>query len=157
MRPTENPLPADIGPRLMARSREGTNAPVGRALLALDVLLMYARVRWLVLRHGPVPAVAILRKGFSDGAAGEHEDRHVRSGLHFGRAVVKVLRFVPTDSRCLMRSLVLAGMLARRGIYAKIVIGVRSDPDFEAHAWVEVDGHALLGSDEETFPRLVEL
>ena len=127
-----------------------------RARLALEVIYMYGRVRWLVLRRGSVPAVAILRKGISEQADGAGSLR-VRRGLHFGRAVVKVLRFVPADGRCLMRSLVLTGMLARRGVYARVIIGVRPDPGFEAHAWVEVEGQPVLATDETTFRRLVEI
>ena len=56
-----------------------------------------------------------------------------------------------------MRSLVLTEMLARRGIYAKVVIGVRPDPSFGAHAWVEVDGQPLLPTEEATYHRLVEI
>jgi hypothetical protein len=52
---------------------------------------------------------------------------------------------------------VLTEMLARRGVYAKVVIGVRPEPSFGAHAWVEVDGHPLLATDESEYHRLVEL
>ncbi len=43
-----------------------------------------------------------------------------------------------------MRSLVLTAMLARRGIPSSVVIGVRPEPEFAAHAWVESDGAAVL-------------
>ena len=56
-----------------------------------------------------------------------------------------------------MRSLVLTGMLARRGVYATVVIGVRPEPTFAAHAWVEVDGRPLLPDDESIYRRLVEI
>ena len=132
-------------------------APLERPLLALEVVYMYARVRWLLLRRGPVAAVGVLRGDIPEPAAGEVESTRFRRDLRFGRAVVKVLRFVPTDSRCLMRSLVLTGMLARRGVYATVVIGVRPGPEFGAHAWVEVGGCALLATGEATFTRLAEI
>jgi hypothetical protein len=53
-----------------------------------------------------------------------------------------------------MQSLVLIGLLSRRGISSVLVIGVKSSPDFEAHAWVEHNDRALLPSGE--FRRLVE-
>jgi hypothetical protein len=69
-------------------------------------------------------------------------------------AVQRVLALLPTDSRCLMRSLVLLALLERRGVSGSLVIGVRSEPDFAAHAWVECDGVALLPDGEGEFSRL---
>jgi hypothetical protein len=57
----------------------------------------------------------------------------------------------------LTRSLVLTRLLARRGIPSTLVIGVRSQPSFVAHAWVEYRGSALLPAERGTFQRLVEL
>jgi len=46
--------------------------------------------------------------------------------------------------RCLTRSLVLQGMLARRGVPSDLRIGVRKDRGrFEAHAWVEHRGRPV--------------
>ena len=125
--------------------------------LALEVLGTYARVRWLLVRRGTAPAVPILRRGLYAHTKPGPEELRVRRGLRLGRAVVRVLRLLPTDGRCLMRSLVLTGLLARRGVYATVVIGVRPDPSFGAHAWVEVDGHPVLATDESTYYRLVEI
>ncbi|MHC9083906.1 lasso peptide biosynthesis B2 protein [Luteimonas sp. RIT-PG2_3] len=44
--------------------------------------------------------------------------------------------YVPVTPRCLVDSLSLVKVLARRGLYANIVFGVTSDP-FAAHAWVQ--------------------
>ena len=68
-----------------------------------------------------------------------------------------MLRLLPTDARCLMRSLVLASLLARHGIYGRLVIGVRPDATFAAHAWIEVDGQPVLPTAQEEFRRLIEL
>jgi hypothetical protein len=78
-------------------------------------------------------------------------------GRRLGYAVVRTLRLLPTDSRCLMRSLVLTRLLARRGIAGTLVIGVRTGERFEAHAWVEHSGTPLLDPGDATFRRLVEL
>jgi hypothetical protein len=61
-----------------------------------------------------------------------------------GFMVEKVLARLPTDDRCLIRSLVLLRMLEQRAIPARLVIGVRSQGEFGAHAWVEHDGQAVL-------------
>ncbi|MDQ3569707.1 MAG: lasso peptide biosynthesis B2 protein [Actinomycetota bacterium] len=106
-----------------------------------------ARVRQWASAHPPGPGdVALL----------DLESAHL-SGLRLGRAVSRTLRLLPTDSRCLVRSLVLTALLARRGLSSLLVIGVRSDPEFAAHAWVEHAGRPLLPPGEETFQRLLEL
>jgi transglutaminase superfamily protein len=74
-----------------------------------------------------------------------------------GWAVARLLAYVPGDTRCLIRSLVLTRLLARRGIEAKLVIGARATPEFSAHAWVEHDGVPVLDPGDESFGRLVEL
>jgi hypothetical protein len=74
-----------------------------------------------------------------------------------GRAVFRTLRLLPTDSRCLMQSLVLTALLARRGIPSALVIGVAPGGTFTAHAWVEAGGQALLPPREHLYERLVEL
>jgi hypothetical protein len=56
-----------------------------------------------------------------------------------------------------MRSLVLVGVLARRGLPASLVIGVVSEPRFTAHAWVESEGVALLPTNGPSYRRLVRL
>ena len=76
---------------------------------------------------------------------------------HLGNAVTRTLAVMPGDTRCLARSLVLTRLLARRGIPAKLVIGVRASPSFLAHAWVEHAGGPVLAPGDESFGRLVEL
>ena len=47
-------------------------------------------------------------------------------------------------ARCLTRSLVLHGILARRGISSTVVLGAAIEAGrFRAHAWVEHDGHVV--------------
>jgi Transglutaminase-like superfamily len=128
-----------------------------RVRLAIEVLGVYVHVRCLVLRYGAVPAVPVIRGGLHEPADPRVDSLRVQRGLRLGRAVVKVLRLLPTDSRCLMQSLVLTAMLARRGVYSRLVIGVRTDPIFAAHAWVEVDGEPLLFTDQSVYQRLTEV
>ncbi|HWF50478.1 MAG TPA: lasso peptide biosynthesis B2 protein [Solirubrobacteraceae bacterium] len=74
------------------------------------------------------------------------------------RATQRVLAVMPTDARCLNQSLVLSALLARRGIASRVVVAVASPArSFTAHAWVEVDGRALLPPSRDGESRLVEL
>lgn len=125
--------------------------------LSLEVLRTYLRVRWLLARRGLPEAVRILRGGLASHRVGGSEQQRRASAARYGRTVVRILRLLPTDGRCLMRSLVLATLLARRGIFSTVVIGVRPDPSFAAHAWIEVDGQPVLATDEDAFQRLTEL
>lgn len=53
-------------------------------------------------------------------------------------------------ANCLEQSLVLWWLLRRRGIDAALRIGGRKESgQFEAHAWVELDGVVLDGSNQE--------
>jgi hypothetical protein len=77
--------------------------------------------------------------------------------IRLGRTVARTLRALPTDSRCLIQSLVLTDMLARRDTATTFLIGVRPGENFMAHAWVELDGMPLLPALEDEFTRLTEL
>ncbi len=70
---------------------------------------------------------------------------------------MRTLSALPADSRCLMSSLVLTRMLARRGIDSNLVIAVEPGERFGAHAWVEYDGAALLHPGDGAFEQLVTL
>lgn len=128
-----------------------------RLVLAGEIVVEYGRVRWLLrrcelpvvlarLRHGQPPAPA-----YADALAAK------AAAIRLGRAIGRTLRYVPGDSRCLVRSLVLTSLLARRGVGVTFVIGVAPGPGFKAHAWVESDGLPLLPSLDDEHERLVEL
>jgi hypothetical protein len=139
-------------PQLPVGRGLGTGA---RARLAAEIVIAYLRAR-RELRRAPIAqAVERLRAGGADarvdGAVALEEARRL------GWAVVRILRFLPGDTRCLRRSLVLMQLLERRGISARLVIGARSGPDFLAHAWVEYDGQPVLSTEGDSFGRLVEL
>jgi hypothetical protein len=138
------PLPRGrpLGPRLRLR-------------LIGEIVLAYARAR-RELRQAPIEtAVARLRAGRSAGGRGGPEA--LEEAARLGRIVVRTLAFLPGDTRCLRRSLVLTQLLARRGISGRLVIGARTAPDFLAHAWVEHDGIPVLSPEGDSFGRLVEL
>jgi hypothetical protein len=130
--------------------------PLEKLRLIGEISTTYARVRWL-MRSRSVPEVADLVRARASGTAGE-ADRDLKwFALRLGNAVERNLDHLPGDNRCLARSLVLLQMLARRGIRSTLVIGVRPAPEFGAHAWVELEGQALLSPSEYGAGRLTEL
>jgi len=124
-----------------------------KAALAREILGEYGRVR-RSLRQNELPDVLVqLREGVRPPAGAER----LVAGYRLAAIVDRVLGRLPTDARCLTRSLVLVRVLARRGIGSTLVIGVTPAPSFAAHAWVELAGRALMPADEATYSRLVEL
>jgi len=135
--------------------------PHERSRLAAEIVVSFARAR-RELRRGPIDdAVAALRyeraRGARGGAPAAIDPDVLLEARRLGDAVMRTLALLPGDTRCLMRSLVLTQLLARRKIAATLVIGARATPDFLAHAWVEHAGIAVLPPGEESFGRLVEL
>lgn len=130
--------------------------PAGRKLaLAAEILAVYVRIRALMRRIDVRAAVARLREQ-GDVVRVEDDLSPFHTAARLGHAVARTLAPLPTDARCLARSLVLTRLLARRGIASTLVIGVRPEP-FEAHAWVEFEGIAVLPDDGGEFGRLTEL
>jgi hypothetical protein len=115
-------------------------------------------VRWAIRGDDLPGAVTRLRRDFDQAALATpaEAERH-GAASRLGYVVSSVLRLLPTDSRCLMRSLVLTRLLARRGVPSTLIIGVSAAPEFAAHAWVEHAGRPLLPSYGPMFSRLVEL
>jgi len=124
-----------------------------KVALATEILATYVRVRRSLWRDELPATLAKLRMGVAVPAGAQRVD----AGRRLASAVVRVLDRLPTDSRCLTRALVLTRVLARRGIASSLVIGVKSEPEFGAHAWVELGGLPLLPTGEAAFGRLVEL
>jgi len=141
---------------------EPARLPRGRSLglrervrLIGEIVVAYVRAR-RELRQAPIEtAVAKLRGGGPTMERGGPEALEEAGRL--GRIVVRTLAFLPGDTRCLRRSLVLTQLLARRGISGRLVIGARTAPDFLAHAWVEHEGIPVLDPEGDAFGRLVEL
>jgi len=131
-------------------------SPTRKARLLAEIAYSYVRARRLLRRGDLQRALAELRDG------GPADDRaldadQIRVGLRLGRVVSRVLEPVPVDSRCLVRSLVLIELLSRRDIAGRLVIGVKPGVAFGAHAWVELNGTAVLPSGGDEFARLVDL
>jgi hypothetical protein len=128
-----------------------------KAALAGEIASSYLRVRrWL--SGGTVEeAAARARAGRAVLREPGRDPGEYHFAVRMGRIVEGNLGRLPGDTRCLTRSLVLLRMLARRGIAARLVIGVKPEPAFTAHAWVELDGHPLLNPGEYQSGRLTEI
>lgn len=139
--------------------------PVATKLrLATEVLRTFASVRRRMKATDVRDLLAELR---AEGPPSPREPdaAATRDALRLGRAVSRTLGPLPVDATCLARSLVLVAMLARRGLPATLVIGVRpggrrnaeapANGGFGAHAWVEVGGRPVLEPGD--FARLTDL
>ena len=130
-------------------------APLTRAAklrLVAEILHAYVVVRWR-MRRPDIRAVVTQLRG--DGSDERRSDFLLARRL--ARAVVRTLSFLPTDNRCLARSLVLDTLLARRALRSVVILAARSEPDFAAHAWVEHDGVPVLPPGSPSYKRLIEL
>jgi hypothetical protein len=125
------------GPR-----RAGRLTPLPKLLLAVEVVAVYAWVRWL-LRSNDTPATAarLRRPPRRTRVTGAEPAEY---GRHLAWATVRVLHRLPVDSRCLLQSLVLARLMTVRALDYAIVFSVGREETFEAHCWVEAGGVALL-------------
>jgi hypothetical protein len=142
------------------RANPGTRAtPAEKLLLLGEILTVYTAMRWRMPR-GDIRDVAASSQAVLRRTAQVAPPPGLNSGdlaSRLGRAVYRTLRILPTDSRCLVQSLVLSRMLSARGIPSTLVIGAHSRPDFTAHAWVEHDGRPVLPPRGYQDSRLVEL
>jgi hypothetical protein len=134
-------IPVNVRSDVEALLRDGPLPPGIRFRIGREIVLTYIEVRRLMRREDIASVVATLRAGAND-AFDPVTAR--RLGRRLRRPVRRTLDPLPWDSRCLMRSLVLLRMLARRGVVCQLVIGVRPGDVFEAHAWIEHDGRPLL-------------
>ncbi|HST54935.1 MAG TPA: lasso peptide biosynthesis B2 protein [Solirubrobacteraceae bacterium] len=128
-----------------------------RVRMGFEVLRMYVRVRWLMRNPDASNAVGKLRAApAGNESAGFEEGMELFVAWRVAHATIGVLNRLPSDARCLFRSLTLLGMLQRRGIAQTLVIAVRPEP-FAAHAWIEVGGQAMLPDADPGYERLMEL
>jgi hypothetical protein len=113
-----------------------------RGLLSAEILAAYIPLARRV-RSNDIEAMVREARRWRDSP--ELPGEVARStAIRLGRIVERLLRALPTDDRCLIRSLIVLRMLSERGIPATLVIGVRTDAGFGAHAWVEYDGWPVL-------------
>ncbi|HMO74785.1 MAG TPA: lasso peptide biosynthesis B2 protein [Sphingopyxis sp.] len=96
------------------------------ALIRTLGLRRAARVAWWVADRMPAPRPSPLAP--AEIAAG------------WAHTIARVADDMPVVPRCLPRALLLALLLRRRGIGADLCLGARIGADFDAHAWIEIDG-----------------
>jgi hypothetical protein len=149
-RPPERPLPDSVRIVGVARRRRRSE----RVWLLGEIGLAYVRARRAVRTRPIEQAVAELRER---GARARRFGDSLEEARRLGYVVSRVLPFMPGDTRCLARSLVLTQLLSRRGIEARLIIGARPHPEFLAHAWVEYRGTPVLDPGDGSFGRLVEI
>jgi hypothetical protein len=123
-----------------------------KAAVTTEIVVEYLRVRRDLHDSGVEGALAAVPR---PAEGNDPADRAV--GIRMGRAVDRTLGALPSDSRCLIRALVLARVLARRGVGSRVILGVHAAPDFTAHAWVEHGGLPLLSPGDYERGRLAEL
>lgn len=130
-----------------------------KLVLAAEILAAYVRVRWLMRRRDVRSIVATVRvappRRPVEVETESLEDRLL--AVRLGGAVRRTLSVLPTDSRCLVQALVLSRLLSARAIPSTLVIGVRPEPEFDAHAWVEHEGLPVLPHQGFDELRLVEM
>jgi len=148
------------GPRFLALPADAQDSveplrQIERLRLGVEIFAAYVQAQ-RALRRDPIATVVAGLRARSP-APVEPSGATRAQALRLGRAVTRLLRHLPGDTRCLARSLVLTRLLARRGIKATLVIGARTKPSFLAHAWVEHAGDPMLDPGGESFGRLVEL
>ena len=122
--------------------------------IVIETLLTYARTRRRMAHEEDVRKLLAAARSsrvrrFRGACAADVRD--------LARAASVTLARLPNDSRCMLRSLILVELLARRGVTATFVIGTSAVADFRAHAWVEVCGEALLPPGSFAEGRLAEL
>lgn len=128
-----------------------------KVALAGEIVATYVRIRYTLVRQPDLPRVLeVIRRPRPEPR--RHPGRSpLEVGARLGNGVARTLALLPADSRCLMRSLVLVSLLSRRGVASNLVIGVcANDGRFDAHAWVEYEGRALLPPGEG-YARLTQL
>jgi transglutaminase superfamily protein len=142
--------PASRAPVAFAPAPLGARAKLG---LIAEILVAYVPA-WRLVRTNDLAAMVTGARRVSPVPVDLPPSVERELSFRLGRAVIRTLAVLPTDSRCLIRSLVLSRLLARRGISSTLVIGVRRNPHFLAHAWVERDAEAVLPAGQ--FERLLE-
>jgi hypothetical protein len=128
--------------------------PVQKVRLVVEILMAYP-MAWRLVRGNSLPSMVATARNVRPVPHGLAAELERTLALRLGVAVTRTLRFVPMDSRCLVRSVVLSRLLARRGIPGSLVIGVTPGQEFAAHAWVEHKGRPV--SPRGRHERLMEI
>ena len=118
---------------------------VGRVVLLLPLIELMLRRRGLKRSYA-----TLSRWGGEPSQAAIHPDDPAERASHITALFdLANRRYSFHETTCLPASLLLWWLLRRRGIAADLCIGARTlTGEFEAHAWVELDG-IVLNDDQE--------
>lgn len=137
-------------------------SPGAKGWLAIEIAVALSEARTRLRRQQLPALVAAVRA--QNGTRAPRWGRTLpdgrRDGQRLGAAVSRVAERMPGETLCLLQSLALLRLLARRGCPdAQLIIAVRPNGalSIDAHAWVELDGCALLSPGGADFDRLVSL
>lgn len=123
--------------------------------LVVEIVISYAQLLWL-LRRTDLPTMVERARRARPGLPAPADDVILHAAVvRLGRTTDRVIGILPKDGRCLITSLVVIRILARRSVDAKVIIGVRNQGGVTAHAWVEYEGQPVLPSGD--YHRLVEV
>lgn len=129
-------LPAPLPP-------PGTMRPLNRVRIFAEVMAAYAPLL-VRLRGNDLRAMVAEARSPQRRRIPTAESERYDTARRLGSIVTRSLAVLPTDKRCLIRSLVTLRMLEHRSIDGRLVLGVRSQDGFSAHAWVECEGRPVL-------------
>ena len=104
---------------------------------------VWLTVAWLLVGHVPL---RYWRRHLVGGDGGDVHRRPMRRSV--GRMVRRVARRMPFEASCLPQSMAAQWMLRRRGVSARLWIGVRRPGPgrpLDYHAWLTVDGKSVIG------------
>jgi len=103
-----------------------------------DVFLMVAMMRWQLKVRRLKPILQALSDYRNSRTSPLVRDQ-AKLQRHLPEAAIafnRVRPYVPIEMSCLIDSLSMVRFLAKRGLHARLVMGVACDP-FSAHAWVQ--------------------
>jgi len=86
-----------------------------------------------------LPFDRVRRLANGDRIVGQTSDPRMARRINWLVTVASRWHLVPMT--CLRQSLALQWMLQRRRIESKLQLGVKRSSEFEAHAWLEYEGH----------------
>jgi len=116
-----------------------------RDVVTSALLLQGVRLALALLPFGAVRAL-LIRLGGAGRAARPSDAVPVEQ---LARTVRMAAAGLPVSTSCLVRALAGEVILRRRGYPARLCIGVAhpAGADWQAHAWLENDGHVVLGAE----------
>lgn len=117
-----------------------TPRPDGRVTLdaVRDVFLIVAMTR-LQLKMRRLKLILQALSDYRDSKAsspGDDPTEYRQRVSKAAEAFIRVRPYVPIETCCLIDSLAMVRFLAKRGLHARLVMGIACDP-FSAHAWVQ--------------------